>query len=312
MSMNAKALVRLSVAALLGCLTSTGAWSQQADVKISEVNTKVDVVEVVTLQAGDAYGFDDATLSDDGKGTLDQVLKALKGEYVHRVDVSGYTDRIGDEAYNVDLSRRRAQSAADYLVKSGISAERIKINAMGSADPIMECGDKTGDDLITCLAPNRRTEVRFFYPRAQLKGIVEMNQQLSTAAGEYVGIYTVKPVESTTVATKAIDVFMKGCRSDLDTYCKDVTPGEQRLLACVYAHDDKVSDGCKQSTTDALLLVKTDIAQANFIGKLCGSDILTYCGDVEPGDGRIKACLMEKRSAVSETCRGALGNLPRM
>ena len=103
MSTNAKVLARLSAAVLLGWLTSTDARSQQAEVKVSEVNTKVDVVEVVTLQAGDAYGFNDATLSDDGKVTLDQVLKALKGEYVHRVNVSGYTDRIGDGAYNVDL-----------------------------------------------------------------------------------------------------------------------------------------------------------------------------------------------------------------
>jgi len=312
MSTNAKVLARLSAAVLLGWLTSTDARSQQAEVKVSEVNTKVDVVEVVTLQAGDAYGFNDATLSDEGKVTLDQVLKALKGEYVHRVDVSGYTDRIGDEAYNVDLSRKRAQSASDYLVESGIPAERIKITAMGSADPIMECDDKTGDDLITCLAPNRRTEIRFLYPRAQFKGIVEVSQKLSDAAGEYVGIYTAKPVQSTTFANKAIEVFMNGCRSDIETYCKDVTPGEQRLLACVYAYDDKISDGCKGSALDALLLIKTDIAQANFIGKLCGSDIVTHCGDVEPGDGRIEACLMEKRSTVSETCRGGLGNMPRL
>ena len=82
---------------------------------------------------------------------------------------------------------------------------------------------------------------------------------MSNAAGEYVGIYTVKPVQSTTFATKAIEVFMKGCRSDIDTYCKDVTPGEQRLLACVYAYDDKISDGCKGSALDALLLIKTEL-----------------------------------------------------
>ena len=135
---------------------------------------------MVTLQAGDAYGFDDAALSEKGKKLLDAVLGSLKDEYVFRVDVSGYTDRIGDEAYNVDLSRRRAQSAADHLIKGGIAAERIKINAMGSADPIVDCGDKAGDELIACLSPNRRTEVRFFYPRAYASEVLAVREQLMT------------------------------------------------------------------------------------------------------------------------------------
>ena len=304
MSTHANALF-CSIAGLLGCLVATGAWAQQAEMEVSKVDTEVDVI---TLQAGEAYGFDDAALSENGQKLLDAVLGSLKDEYVYRVDVSGYTDRIGDEAYNVDLSRRRAQSAADHLIKGGIAAERIKINAMGSSDPIVDCGDKAGDELIACLSPNRRTEVRFFYPRAYASGVLAIRQQLMTNSGGYVSVFT--PVQSTTLGTKAIKVFMEGCRADINTYCAQVTPGEQRLLSCIYAYNDKVSDQCKGSVRDALLLVKADIAQANFVGKLCGSDILAHCGDVEPGDGRIAVCLDKKRADLSQTCRQALANLP--
>lgn len=103
---------------------------------------------------------------------------------------------------------------------------------------------------------------------------------------------------------------MEGCSADLDTYCAKVTPGEQRLLACVYAHEDKISQGCEASLGDALLLVRTDIAGANLIGKLCGNDIMAHCGDVVPGDGRIEACLAD-RVDLSETCSRALLALPR-
>jgi len=190
-----------------------------------------------------------------------------------------------------------------------IQPEKINVQAMGSADPIVSCGNMTDAQMIACLAPNRRTEVRFFFPRAHTQGIVLAREKLSTTAGEYISL-SAASVESTEFGAKAIKVFMEGCRADLDAYCEQVTPGEQRLVACLYAHGDKVSDRCKGNLKDALLLVRAEIAQANFIGALCGSDILNHCGDVEPGDGRMTTCLDEKRASLSETCRKALDQMP--
>jgi outer membrane protein OmpA-like peptidoglycan-associated protein len=295
-------------AAILACgLAGPELAAQQTEMKVAAVDTKVDVV---TLQAGEAFSFDDATLGDLGKAKLDGMLDVLEGEYVFRVDVSGYTDRIGDEDYNLQLSGERAQAAADYLTTGGIPAERIKVQAMGSADPLVACENVSGDELIACLAPNRRTEVRFFYPRARTEAIIAVKQKLSTAAGDYVAIYGTE-VQSTSFGTKAIEVFMEGCRPDIDTYCDQVTPGGQRLMACIFAHNDKVSDECKRNVRDSLLLVKADIAQANLIGKMCGSDILAQCSTVEPGDGRIEACLADNRDALSERCRRGLDSIPR-
>jgi len=154
------------------------------------------------------------------------------------------------------------------------------------------------------------TEVRFSFPRAHTEGVVLAREQLSTAAGEYVALHAA-PAASSDFADRAIEVFKEGCRSDLDTYCAQVTPGDQRPIACLYAHNDKVSAQCQGSVVDALLLVKAEFAQANFIGALCGSDILDHCGSVEPGDGRITACLKQKGALLTKACRESLSSLPR-
>jgi hypothetical protein len=73
MSTHAKALA-LSTAGLLGCLVATSALAQQAEMKVSRVDTEVDVI---TLQAGGAYGFDDAALSENGMKRLDGDLARI-------------------------------------------------------------------------------------------------------------------------------------------------------------------------------------------------------------------------------------------
>ncbi len=47
------------------------------------------------------------------------------------------------------------------------------------------------------------------------------------------------------------DIGAEGCQAEIETYCKDVTPGESRILACLYAHGDKLSEGCKYALYEA-------------------------------------------------------------
>jgi hypothetical protein len=42
-----------------------------------------------------------------------------------------------------------------------------------------------------------------------------------------------------------VESVVNGCKAELDTYCKDVTPGEGRILACLYARNDKLSGKCE-------------------------------------------------------------------
>jgi OOP family OmpA-OmpF porin len=68
--------------------------------------------------------------------------------------VTGYTDSVGDEAYNQQLSERRAQSVAEYLEAKGISSGRLSAIGMGEADPVADNGSAEGR------AQNRRVVLR--------------------------------------------------------------------------------------------------------------------------------------------------------
>ena len=71
------------------------------------------------------------------------------------VQVSGHTDDVGSEAYNIKLSRDRAKSVAEYLVLQGISADRINTFGYGKSRPLV------GDTSEEARTLNRRVEVRF-------------------------------------------------------------------------------------------------------------------------------------------------------
>jgi OOP family OmpA-OmpF porin len=68
------------------------------------------------------------------------------------IEISGHTDTDGDEAANQELSEKRAQAVADYLVKAGLPANRFSAVGYGSTQPI------TGNDTDQGKAQNRRID----------------------------------------------------------------------------------------------------------------------------------------------------------
>ena len=116
--------------------------------------------------AADAlFAFNDATLTPRGEATLNHFAQGLRGASVRSIDVVGHTDPIGSDAFNMQLSERRAQSVARYLVSQGVPADRIHTEGRGKTQLKVtpeECaaqGAKTRPALIQCFQPNRRVEV---------------------------------------------------------------------------------------------------------------------------------------------------------
>ncbi|WP_434642667.1 porin OmpA [Klebsiella sp. I138] len=117
-----------------------------------------------TLKSDVLFNFNKSTLKPEGQQALDQLYTQLSnmdpkdGSAV----VLGYTDRIGSDAYNQQLSEKRAQSVVDYLVSKGIPAGKISARGMGESNPVTgtTCDNvKARAALIDCLGPDRRVEI---------------------------------------------------------------------------------------------------------------------------------------------------------
>ena len=118
------------------------------------------VVAPLRLSADALFAFDSANLSAAGRAKLDEFVQELGASTAAvTLNIIGYTDRIGSDAYNMELSRRRAQSVRSYLVQQGIPAAAIHAEGRGSSAPLVQCDDAAGAALLDCLAPNRRVEI---------------------------------------------------------------------------------------------------------------------------------------------------------
>jgi len=85
------------------------------------VNFKYDTVEFV---------------GTDPIPALDEIAETLKSYPAMRVKITGHTDNHGSDAYNQDLSVRRAQAIKDYLVKRGVDPSRLTTEGRGESQPI--------------------------------------------------------------------------------------------------------------------------------------------------------------------------------
>lgn len=114
----------------------------------------------ITYQADALFDFDKATLKPLGKQKLDDLASKIQGMNLEVVVATGYTDRIGSDAYNNRLSLRRAQAVKSYLVSKGIDSSRVYTEGKGKKNPVTTgCNQKNRKALISCLAPDRRVEV---------------------------------------------------------------------------------------------------------------------------------------------------------
>ena len=115
--------------------------------------------ERYTLSSTELFAFDSSVLRMP-QPKLDETADLMsRNAQVNNVTITGYTDRLGTDKYNMALSQRRADSVKSFLTNKGINPNRLNAIGKGESNPVVVCNDKKRVDLINCLEPNRRVEV---------------------------------------------------------------------------------------------------------------------------------------------------------
>ncbi len=102
-----------------------------------------------------------------------------------------------------------------------------------------------------------------------------------------------------------VDVVAQGCKKEIETYCKDVTPGQGRVLACLYSREDKLSGRCEYALYDASAQLERAVNAIVYLDRECTDDLRSLCKDVPAGEGRLLACLQKNEDKLSQRCKQA-------
>lgn len=101
------------------------------------------------------FDFDSDTVGD-----VSQIAQYINNlSEVENVSLVGHADPIGNNAYNMALSQRRAVNVANSLTQSGVKPSAISVDYQGESAPVAQCSGR-GAELISCLRADRRVDIQ--------------------------------------------------------------------------------------------------------------------------------------------------------
>ena len=132
--------------------------NQEADLRRQLQGTGVSVTRqgdriILNMPSNITFPSDGDSIRSEFYPVLNSVAIVLAKYDRSAVDVDGHTDSQGSDSYNLDLSRRRAESVADYLASQRVNARRLNVQGFGESRPVAPNDTDYGR------AQNRRVEV---------------------------------------------------------------------------------------------------------------------------------------------------------
>lgn len=153
-----RALVGAGVGGLAGGAIGAYQDRQERALRDQLAGSGVEVVrqgDNITLNMPEAitFGFDRSDLQPQFHPVLDRLGNTLQEYNQTIVEVAGHTDSKGTDAYNQQLSMRRAESVANYLMGRGLMRDRFIVTGAGESRPVASNDTEAGR------AQNRRVEI---------------------------------------------------------------------------------------------------------------------------------------------------------
>ncbi len=166
-----------AVGAIIGAAIggAAGAWigrymdNQAREIEEDIAGAKVERVGEgikITFDSGLMFAVDKSNLTSSSKAELNELATILNKYEDTNILLEGHTDASGSNDYNMDLSKRRAESVASQLAVSGVAMTRVTTVAYGEDQPIADNESAEGRQ------QNRRVEVAI-YANEKLKKAAE-------------------------------------------------------------------------------------------------------------------------------------------
>jgi OmpA-OmpF porin, OOP family len=151
-----------------------------------QVDANCRIIQQTVIVRAVDFEFNSVRLTMPAQQTLDQVASALAQQPELRVEIQGYTDSIGKDAYNLQLSQRRADAVKSYLISKGANGTTLTARGYGKANPVVS------NDTPENRAKNRRVAFEVTNGLPNVKVEVEPATPESTEAAVQAGEHPAK------------------------------------------------------------------------------------------------------------------------
>lgn len=115
------------------------------------------------------FDYNESYIRADAAKELDKLVTLLNDNTDLKIEMGSHTDSVASEAYNIELSQRRAESTVNYLIKNGIDPARLVAKGYGESKPIARNTNPDGTDNPDGRQRNRRTEFKILEIGALIK-----------------------------------------------------------------------------------------------------------------------------------------------
>jgi outer membrane protein OmpA-like peptidoglycan-associated protein len=150
------AVIGGAAGAVIGHQMDRQAGDLQGDLGQNASVERVGEGIAVTFASGILFPFNSADVLPAGRENLRQLAQSLQRYPGTEVLIVGHTDNVGSDAYNMELSQRRADSARSFLMQMGVPGQRIRTSGRGESEPVASNESEAGRQ------QNRRVEIAIF------------------------------------------------------------------------------------------------------------------------------------------------------